>query len=203
MMSSLYNKRRFLKISLLSSSFLFIGSNKKVFGGLFDFSSFGIYSKKPVPGIPSEWFNLIGEELYQYANYILSLGLKNISPRMVIAPHFKCRKKIKNCLPPKKLWRKIGPTLKVIDDLSNELGVPVKEILSVYRSPDYNRAVHGNVGSFHLKNKAVDVRFEKVNSWHVAKAARNLRDKKKAFKGGVGYYRGFVHIDTRGYNSDW
>ena len=30
-----------------------------------------------------------------------------------------------------------------------------------------------------------------------------LRDRKRTFEGGVGTYGGFVHIDTRGFNSDW
>ena len=158
------------------------------------------YNKK-VKGIPDDWF-VLNNDVYRYANYILKLNLKNITPRMVIAPHFKTRRRIHNSIPPKKMWKQIGPTLKVIDQLSNNIGLPIKEIVSAYRSPEYNKAVRGNRGSYHMTNQAIDVVFNK-SAWRVAKAARNLRDKNKIFEGGIGTYRGFVHIDTRGKNADW
>ena len=54
-----------------------------------------------------------------------------------------------------------------------------------------------------MQNQAVDVTFNGISSWQVTKIAKNLRDNKKEFKGGIGYYRGFTHIDTRGFNSTW
>lgn len=161
------------------------------------------YSTEPVPGIPNEWAELAGVEVYQYANFILSLGLSSVTPRMVIAPHFKSRRCINNCLPPKKLWKKIKPTLQVIDQLANELGTPVKEIVSAYRSPEYNKAVRGNRGSYHMVNNAIDVTFHRTGAWRVARAAKHLRDKSRSFKGGIEAYSSFTHIDTRGYNSTW
>jgi hypothetical protein len=188
-------RRKFLKLFGLTSSSLFI-SNLPVGSAFIRHEDFN----KKVKGIPDEWF-ILNNDVYRYANYILKLNLKNITPRMVIAPHFKTRGRVRNSIPPKKLWKKVGPTLKVIDKLCNEVGLPVKEIVSAYRSPEYNKAVHGNIGSYHMTNQAVDVVFNK-SSWRVAKAARVLRDN-KTFKGGIGTYRGFVHIDTRGKNADW
>lgn len=156
-----------------------------------------------VAGIPQQWVDVGGKEVYQYANYILGMDLKNITPRMVLAPHFKSRRKVQNSLPPKNMWKHIKPTLRIIDKMAVELGTPVAEIFSVYRSPSYNKAVWGSRKSCHMQNQAVDVAFKNVGAWRAAKVARHLRDKKKEFKGGIGKYRSFVHIDTRGANYNW
>lgn len=189
-------RRKLLKLFGLTSSSLFI-SSLPVGSAFIQHKD---YNKK-VKGIPDEWF-VLNNDVYRYANYILKLNLKNITPRMVIAPHFKTRGKVRNSIPPKNMWKQIGPTLKVVDQLSDNIGLPIKEILSAYRSPQYNKAVRGNRGSYHMTNQAVDVVFNK-SAWRVAKAARVIRDKNKTFEGGIGTYRGFVHIDTRGKNADW
>jgi len=160
------------------------------------------YSSSAVPGIPQSWVRAKGLDVNRYANYIKKLRLKNITPRMVLAPHFKTRGRVHNTLPPKSSWKKMGATLKVIDRLSNEMGVPVKSILSAYRSPRYNRAVGGKSGSYHMSNVAIDIQFHGTSSWRVASVARYLR-KKGTFEGGVGRYSSFVHVDTRGHNVDW
>lgn len=160
------------------------------------------FSSKPVAGIPESWVRLKGNNVNRYANYIKGLGLRNITPRMVIAPHFKTRGRVGNSLPPRSMWKKMGPTLKVIDRMAGEMGLPVKSILSAYRSPRYNSAVRGNSNSLHKANQAIDVVFHGATPYYVASIARYLRKKRK-FSGGVGRYGSFVHVDTRGYNADW
>lgn len=189
------NRRSFIKTTGLATSAVIASSTK------LDASWFG-YSTKEVKGLPQSWFDLVGVSIYQYGNYILKLKLRNITPRMVIAPHFKSRRGVRNSLPPKSMWKKIGPTLKVVDHLCDGVGLPIKEILSAYRSPEYNKAVNGNRGSYHMNNQALDIRFSQASAWKVSKMARDLRDK-DLFKGGIGRYRSFVHIDTRGVNADW
>lgn len=194
--SLLMPRRNFLKVTGVTAAGLVCGAG--------DASAwfFG-YSSKPVAGIPESWVRLQGTNVYRYANYVKGLRLRNITPRMILAPHFKTRGSVVNSIPPKKLWKKMGPTLKVIDRISKELSLPVKDICSAYRSPRYNRAVRGHPQSFHQKNIAVDVVFHGTSSRHVASVARYLRDKKRTFDGGIGLYSGFVHIDTRGFNSNW
>ncbi len=189
-------RRNFLKVSGVTAAGLICGAN--------DASAwfFG-YSSKPVAGIPESWVRLQGTDVYRYANYVKGLRLRNVTPRMILAPHFKTRGSVVNSLPPKNLWKKMGPTLKVIDLIAKELSLPVKDICSAYRSPRYNAAVRGHPHSFHKNNIAVDVVFHGTSSRHVSSVARFLRDKKRAFDGGIGTYGGFVHIDTRGFNSDW
>jgi len=189
------NRRSFIKTTGLATSAVIASSTK------LDASWFG-YSTKEVKGLPQSWFDLVGVSIYQYGNYILKLKLKNITPRMVIAPHFKSRRGVRNSLPPKNMWKRMGPTLKVVDKLCDGIGLPIKEILSAYRSPEYNKAVNGNRGSYHMSNQALDVTFCKTSPYRVAHAARQLRAD-KVFKGGIGRYSGFIHIDTRGFNADW
>ncbi len=191
------SRRAFLGFTGAAAAGLILGAGEAKAG------LFGHYSCKPVAGIPSSWVRLKGRNVYRYANYIRSLGLRTITPRMVLAPHFKTRGGVVNDLPPRRMWKEIGPTLRVIERMVCEMDVPLECIISAYRSPSYNAAVHGKPRSRHKVNQAVDVVFRGVSPCHVASVARHLRDRKCVFKGGIGTYRSFVHIDTRGYNADW
>ncbi|MBT8036503.1 MAG: DUF882 domain-containing protein [Verrucomicrobiae bacterium] len=190
-----YGRRRFMGLGGAALAGLILGADDA------DAGLFG-YSSQPVAGIPQSWVRLKGDNVNRYANYIKSLHLRNITPRMVLAPHFKTRGRIVNSLPPRSMWKKMGPTLKVVDRMSREMGLPVKSILSAYRSPHYNWAVRGKSRSLHKANQAVDVVFQGATPHYVASVARYLRKKRK-FSGGVGRYRSFVHVDTRGYDVDW
>ena len=189
------SRRKFLTTSATAIAGIALGLNNAEAG------IFG-YSSKPVTGIPSSWVKLKGKNVYRYANFVRSLRLRNITPRMVLAPHFNKRGYTTNSLPPRRQWKKIAPTLKVIDRMSSEMGRPLESIISAYRSPRYNRVVGGKSSSLHVRNQALDVKFRGASPRHVASVARYLRRKRK-FSGGVGQYSSFVHVDTRGYNADW
>jgi uncharacterized protein YcbK (DUF882 family) len=71
------------------------------------------------------------------------------------------------------------------------------EIISGYRSPKTNAALHAASGgvasnSLHMQGLAMDIRIPGIQLDHLRDAALDLRD------GGVGYYPGsdFVHIDV-------
>lgn len=69
------------------------------------------------------------------------------------------------------------------------------EVFSGYRSPASNarlRRVSRGVAknSLHMRGQAVDVKLAGVRPSTLAKAARKME------RGGVGYYRRFVHLDT-------
>ena len=189
------SRRKFLGTSVTAMAGVVLGVNH-VEAGLFG------YSSKPVAGIPSSWVRLKGTDVYRYANFVRGLGLRNITPRMVLAPHFKKRGYTTNSLPPKSQWKNMAATLKVLDRMSSEMSRPLNCILSAYRSPNYNRAVGGKSRSLHMQNQALDIQFHGASPRHVASVARYLRKKGK-FAGGIGQYNSFVHIDTRGYNADW
>lgn len=190
----LWGRRRFLGTlsTLIGSFFLSVQNSQALF-----FSS-----TKPVAGIPQSWVDQKGKDVLRYANYIKGLKLKNVSPYMVLHPHFKTRGRTQNSLPPRYMWKRIAATLKVVDQLSSSMRKPVSELLSIYRSPAYNRAVRGRSRSQHLENRAVDVRFKGASAYTVSRYARKIRSQ-GAFRGGVGRYSSFTHVDTRGHNADW
>jgi hypothetical protein len=190
----LVGRRRFLGwISAAACGAMF--SVREAKAGLF-------YSTKAVEGIPKSWVDAKGLDVLRYANYIKALKLKNVTPYMVLYPHFKTRGRRKNSLPPRYMWRNIATTLRVIDALSSRMRATPKELVSIYRSPTYNRAVRGRSQSQHLHNRAVDIQFNGVSAYTVSSVVRKMRSE-GAFKGGVGRYSSFTHIDTRGHNADW
>lgn len=167
-----------------------------------DAAFFGLIDDSPVPGIPHAWVQAKGSDVMQYARHIQKLNLRNITPRMVLAPHFKTRGRTSNSLPPKAYWNNISKTLKVIDKMTTRIGSPLREFTSVYRSPRYNRAVGGKSKSYHMQNLACDIQYKGASPYRVSHIAKQLRSQ-GYYKGGVGRYSSFVHVDTRGSNVSW
>ncbi len=149
-----------------------------------------------------EWARKQGSLLPEYTRYLWGLRLKAISPAQVIEAHAKNRGTIWNTLPPKAWWTRMGYTLRVADRIALEMNVSQVEVISAYRSPAYNANCEGAKSrSWHQANVAVDVKFP-ARASQVTSTARNLRDR-GLFKGGVGGYWNFTHIDTRGENMNW
>lgn len=153
--------------------------------------------------VSKRWISLQGEKNIQsYAKYLDGLRLKYVTPLQVIKAHAKTKGSLWNSLPPRSMWRSMAGTLKAADRVASTLGKPVKEVTSAYRSPAYNRRCPGAKSrSWHMQNYALDLQFNASTS-AVARAARHVRSK-GFFKGGIGRYSSFVHIDTRGQNVDW
>lgn len=153
--------------------------------------------------LPSTWVRVEGEQKIQtYARYLEGLRLKYVTPLQVIEAHAKSRGGVWNGLPPKSMWRSMANTLKAADHVAATLGRPVTEVTSAYRSPAYNRRCPGAKSrSYHMQNVALDLKFA-ASPGSVAGAARRVRSS-GIFKGGIGRYSGFTHIDTRGTNVDW
>jgi hypothetical protein len=134
------------------------------------------------------------------------LNLKYFKPEDFLVlggHHYSGPCKGKNTAPPRTLWQNILPTARVLDLLREKLGAPLRT-LSVYRSPAYNACIPGSAsGSMHMKFRAVDfVCDDQKNAVHWAKTLKELRDA-SVFKGGIGVYPTFVHVDTRGWNANW
>lgn len=157
---------------------------------------------KAIGGFPADWVRMQGRNLNDYVAYLNSLKMRNISAQDVISAHAKNRGSVWNTLPPRQWWARMGYTLRVVDRISSEMNVPVKEIVSAYRCPKYNaRCAGAKSQSWHQANIAVDVQFQ-TSARNVTATARSLRDR-GLFKGGVGSYSSFTHIDTRGTNVNW
>lgn len=153
-------------------------------------------------GLPADWARLQGSVLPEYTRYLHGLKLKSVTSAQVIAAHAKNKSGIWNSLPPKTWWSRMGYMLRVADRVALEMNVKEVEVVSAYRSPAYNAQCEGaKVGSWHQANVAVDVKFPGPAS-QVTAVARNLRDR-GLFKGGVGGYWNFTHLDARGVNVNW
>ncbi len=136
-----------------------------------------------------------------YAAYIDGLKLRTIRTQDVVAAHARQRGGVWNQIPPRKWWNRMRYTLRVVERVALEMNEPVTDIVSAYRSPAYNARCGGRRGSWHQANLALDVRLVSRPS-RVTAVTRSLRDQ-GLFKGGVGSYRNFTHIDARGQNINW
>jgi hypothetical protein len=103
-----------------------------------------------------------------------------------------------NTDPPRSLWPSLLAVTKVADEARHRLGKPLK-INSAYRSPAYNRAISGSSGSIHMRGGALDLSGSPVT---LRRILREMRDE-GLFKGGIGRYPTFTHVDVRGRNTDW
>lgn len=153
--------------------------------------------------LPRTWVALQGErQIQSYAKFIEGLRLNYVDPLQIIKAHAKTQGSLWNTLPPRSMWRSMAGTLKAVDRVAATIRQPVREVASAYRSPAYNRRCSGaKSASWHMQNFALDLKF-KASPNTVARAARSVRAK-GFFKGGIGQYASFVHIDTRGKNTDW
>ncbi len=113
------------------------------------------------------------------------------------------RGNVRNSTPPKRLWKNIIPTLRIVDDLRASFDQPCI-LISSYRSPEYNRAVGGAALSQHVQFTALDIRIQGVSPQRVYDRLLQWR-REGRFAGGLGLYpsSSFVHIDTRGRNATW
>lgn len=190
-------RRRSLKIFAGTATSLFACSS----------NAFAFLGKSRVPktnlsSLPSSWRKSQGQHLIDYVLYLEGLRLRNVPVIQIVKAHAKRRGSVWNQIPPKRMWKSLKPTLKALDRIASELGMPVKEIVSAYRCPRYNARCRGAKSrSQHLVNTALDVKFN-TSAYRVAAVARKLRSR-GLFKGGVGRYSSFTHIDTRGSNADW
>lgn len=152
--------------------------------------------------LPEQWLDIHQKHLDSYADFIANLYLQQIDTQLIILAHAKQRGSVWNSLPPYAMWRNIGSTMKVVDRIAREIDKPVREVISVYRSPAYNSRCPGaKSSSWHQTNFAMDVAFD-VSAPVITRTIRSFRNR-GLFRGGVGGYPAFTHVDTRGVNTDW
>jgi len=136
-----------------------------------------------------------------YSTYLAGLQLRHFAPSEITSQSKRQRGAVKNSLPPPELFSRIVPTLWVVDILRERLGYPLT-ITSAFRNEQYNNACGGAPRSTHLANQALDIIPVKGKVDELWLAAMDLRNG-GGFRGGVGRYSSFVHIDTRGKNATW
>ncbi len=137
-----------------------------------------------------------------YAEFLGNLDLRYIAPHEILAPHRRELNGIANVLPPRQYWKRMIPTLQVADELRQRLGCKLRYITSAFRSPEYNAQCPGaSPKSYHTKNLALDLVYDCPPPDAIAEAKKMRAE--GIFRGGLGLYQTFIHIDTRGRNSDW
>lgn len=104
-----------------------------------------------------------------------------------------------NTDPPPALWPNMERTAKTLQLARTRLGKPIR-ITSAYRSPAYNKRIGGVSNSTHVQFNALDLVTAKPATLYLV--LLDLR-REGAFKGGLGLYSSFVHLDTRGHNATW
>ena len=138
----------------------------------------------------------------EYHAFLAKIPLRYITPAEIIRPHRNVRNGIENCIPPQHMWDRIALPLKVADEIRHRLGRSLYCINSAYRCPAYNAECSGAASqSYHMQNKALDLMFT-GGPEAAAEVAGKLRDE-DYFRGGIGIYSNFIHIDTRGYDASW
>lgn len=106
-----------------------------------------------------------------------------------------------NTFPPKSKWKNMVATIKLVDRLRADIGMPIR-LTSSYRSKAYNDNCGGAPKSLHKEFNAIDLQVDGLKPSYVYARLKKYRDAGE-FEGGIGKYNTFVHIDTRGTNADW
>jgi uncharacterized protein YcbK (DUF882 family) len=133
----------------------------------------------------------------QFEKWAKGLQLRYISPSELLT-------KIDNpgnTLPPEDMWKNIVRPAQILDMLRESFQKPVS-IHSTYRSPAYNTGVGGASQSQHLQFNAIDFSISGVTPGRCFNRLQAWRDA-GLWKGGLGKYPTFVHIDERGNDSTW
>lgn len=157
--------------------------------------------ESPLSEISKDWARDNGLRANEYLRYLNGLRLRKVNPEQVIAAHAKQRGNIWNSLPPKQWWNRMGYVLRVVDRIALEMNLDSIEVISAYRNPSYNSLCGGRSRSWHQANVAADIKTP-VSAYKFTKVTRQLRDE-GLFRGGVGSYWGFTHVDARGENINW
>ena len=147
-----------------------------------------------------------GFNLTAFEALVHSWGLRYFSPAELLylgASHYAagaCNGL--NTMPPQGRWNRMKLTAQMADEIRHRFGHPIK-ILSAYRSPAYNGCISGASGSYHVQFNALDLANQGGSVANMLAIARSVRAGNPAFSGGIGSYNSFVHVDTRGANTDW
>jgi uncharacterized protein YcbK (DUF882 family) len=81
-----------------------------------------------------------------------------------------------------------------LQQLRDSLGSSIR-ITSGYRCPAHNQQVGGVPDSQHLKGTATDIQSDAVEPSELANKCEHFD--------GLGRYKTFVHVDSRGYKARW
>lgn len=147
----------------------------------------------------------------EFEEFVDRLGLRHFRGAEFTPQWSRVHNGVRNSIPPESLWPNIIPTIIILDKLRDDFSMPIR-LLSTYRVPAYNTAVGGEPASFHMAFRAIDFACDRGVPGEWAEELRSWRGRsfdlpgnagQVPFRGGIGVYKTFVHIDTRGYDSNW
>lgn len=123
-------------------------------------------------------------------------GIINFTPEEIATPE--------GGIPPRDSWLNAILTLIRLQRLRDELKSPLyintpRLRLRGFRSPEANAAVKGASGSIHLLFNAFDVSSPAWVPRDLYNAMWDVFPEKDLDMMGIGRYRTFLHVDTRGY----
>ena len=144
----------------------------------------------------------IKTRIMTYGEFITALRLRHFKAWELTSYADRVSGGVKNSEPPASLWENIVVPLWCLDCLRESLGRPIT-IVSTFRSVRYNATLNGAVSnSQHLRNCAIDFKVKGMRPATAFDRLRVMRDA-KIFRGGLGLYPTFVHIDNRGRCATW
>ncbi len=166
----------------------------------------GTLESAQIPSNGSEAAETTSSYMERFSTFIAGLNLRHFKAQEFLVlgasnnPGGKCAGR--NTLPPSELWPTLEPTARFVDAIRARLGSSVV-ILSGYRAESYNGCIGGASRSQHKLFCALDLTPRAASVDQLWETARSIRAANGAYTGGIGKYRSFVHIDTRGNNADW
>ena len=87
----------------------------------------------------------------------------------------------------------LAEQLQILRDYLNE---PI-HINSGYRTPAYNKKIGGKPNSYHMKAMAADISVKSKTPKQLASVVEKFISNGTLKIGGIGVYKGFIHVDTR------
>jgi hypothetical protein len=123
---------------------------------------------------------------------------KQLSKNFNIAD-FKCKD---GTTVPDALYANVFELAQNLQVLSDALGKPIN-VISGYRSPDYNKKVGGAKNSQHLYARAGDIKVNGISPSIVADTIESLIKAGKMKQGGLGRYPTSTHYDVRRKKARW
>ena len=136
----------------------------------------------------------------RYLEYLEAQRLRFNFPVEIAQFAERVSKGVRNSTPPVDIWDRMARTARIVELAREEFGPTT--LTSAYRDRLYNLAESGVTDSRHVHNDALDFRCRTGTPDQWARFLRGLREAGR-FRGGVGVYRSWVHVDTRGSNADW
>jgi hypothetical protein len=136
----------------------------------------------------------------EFGALLLANGITNFTP-LECAPVGRVVQgtTVKLMVPPKFLWANAIKTLRILQEFRTWTGKPIT-ISSGYRDEYYNAAVGGEKNSHHMAFRAFDFKVQGMIPSQVAQLLETHRD---ADRIGIGIYRTFTHVDSRGARARW